>query len=313
MKIQICLFITLLLLLVSCEQNKKINIISSDFKNCQIVDLDTAFSIETEDEIRTFSFVNKELCVENNQKDPVYSFYKINGQRIGHLGHFGHGKNEFVLPNIFTGINDSLMVIDGVLQRLYSVYDKKICSSRRMNVEGMNNVKKIKWPYVGYYCFERNKITWKIYNIENSQIVDTICFVGEKPYLEEFKWDISSKGKIVFAYKYYHKFMICDLSADTKLVNKNIYYEPNQKPQDSKCYYTDIACNSDYFILLSLEDVDAQNIGNAKSKIEIYDYDGNPLKKISFNGLYLHMAWDDHQKRLYLVPLDGGIINYLQL
>ena len=313
MRKTVSLLLGISLIMVSCSQKQSVYTISSDFKDCKSVTLDTAFYLDTVDEIKSFSWVNNDLCVENNQADPVFTFYQTDGQEVGHFGHFGHGKNEFVLPNIFVGINDSIMVLDGMSQQLYSLYGNKICSSKKLNVERMDEVKTINWPYIGYYCFERNQIAWKIYDLEKSQVVDTICFVGEKPYLEVFKWDVSSNGKVVFAYKYYHKFMICDLLADTKIVNKNIFLEPNQKPQDSKCYYTDIACSSDFFILLSLADVDARDISNAKSRIEIYDYDGNPLKQLTFNGLYLHMAWNDSEKRLYLVPLDGGVINYLQL
>lgn len=313
MRKTVSLLLGISLFMVSCSQKQSVNTISTDFKDCKSVTLDTAFYLDTVDEIKSLSLVNNDLCVENNQADPVFTFYQTDGQEVGHFGHYGHGNKEFVLPHLLKGCNDTLKIIDDGSKQLHSVYNMQICSSRRVNVEGMNEVKTINWPYIGYFCFERNQIAWKIYDLEKSQVIDTICFVGQKPYLEDFKWDISSKGKVVFAYKYYHKFMICDLSADAKIENKNIFLEPNQKPQDSKCYYTDISCSSDYFILLSLADVDVKDISNAKSKIEIYDYDGNPLKQLTFNGLYLHMAWNDSEKRLYLVPLDGGVINYLQL
>ena len=96
MRKTVSLLLGISLIMVSCSQKQSVYTISSDFKDCKSVTLDTAFYLDTVDEIKSLSFVNNDLCVENNQADPVFTFYQTDGQEVGHFGHYGHGKNVMV-------------------------------------------------------------------------------------------------------------------------------------------------------------------------------------------------------------------------
>lgn len=314
MKIRIrfgLLFISILALF-SCNDGTNKKHIRTDFPESVEVHTHKAFNISGDDEIKGMLFFNNKFYLENNNKSPIYNVYDEKGKTIGSFGIVGHGNNEFIMPNLFGGTNDTVFVIDNGSKCVYSIYDSNIIYKKPIKIgQNVNRLKTIRWPYIGYYYYAQDQIVWNLYNLNNSKIVESLPFKGETPYLETFVWD-SNDTYIVFAYKYYNKMRICTTSSKKEILNELILYSETQQPQEDHCFYSDIICDNNYFFVLSQEDIKADNLSGV-SKVLIYDYEGNPLRELRLDRFYLNMAWDKIKKRLYFVSIEGDEITYAQL
>jgi hypothetical protein len=306
--------IIIILSLISCERGSNTYQLSTSFPDSHNTKPQTSFELASKDEVSSISLINNLFCVEKLNERPIYDFYDYKGKLQGSFGIIGHGSGEFLLPHLFEGEKDSLMVIDDGLHKLFSVYNYKIYNPNNFYVNcAVNDVKTIRWPYIGFYHFGRGKIVWDIYNLSEKEVEESIEFQGEEPYLETFKWS-SSNNYLVFAYQYYKKIKICKLTSDMKIQEEKVYQTKTAKPHGSKSYFTDIVCGKDYFLTLSQEDiVIEENSLKGTTKLQKYDYHGLPLKELILDGIYLRMALDEKENKLYLVPIDDSVIKYIQL
>ncbi len=312
MKINILLLSPLCLLLFGCNVGTKHRHLSSDFKEKHKALLMKAFDIEDQDAIRSIYLINNSICIENEHVSPIFNFYDEKGMKNGSFGNIGHGKGEFIMPHLCEGEKDTMIVIDNGSKMLTSVYNMNTCHSEKSDIgHNVNKLKTIRWPYVGYYHYMHNKISWDIYNVEKKELIESIPFEGEEPHLETFVWS-SYNEHLVFAYKYYNKFRICKLSPQMTLKDEIIYEANLQEPREDKCYYSDIVCCKDFFVVLSQRDV-VSKANNANSKIQIYNYLGTPIKELSLDNIYLNMVWNERKNQLYLLPWDRNELKSIQL
>lgn len=118
----------------------------------------------------------------------------------------------------------------------------------------------------------------------------------------------------MYAYMYYNKFCISAWDAGKQQASGTFECSLDQAaPKKEKCCYTDVACGERSFFLLSQKNVksSAQG-GGGYSEIEEFDYEGNALRRIRLDGLYLKMAYD-HQHTLYLLSLDEDVVKCIDV
>ena len=71
-------------------------------------------------------------------------------------------------------------------------------------------------------------------------------------------------------------------------------------------YYTDVLCKKNVY-LLSQRDVKISDMSGTSS-IEVYDYDGNPIKKIVLDIIASNMLYDEVQRKVILrTPMDNDL------
>lgn len=300
------------LVLGSCSEGQNKDHIRKDFPESQVVSTHKAFDLDGDDDIKGMLLLNNKFYLENNKKSPLYNIYDKQGNKTGDFGVVGHGKNEFIMPNLCEGTNDTVFIIDNGSKSYYSIYDSNVVYKKPIKIgHNVNRVKTIEWPYIGYYYHAGNQLTWNLYDLKNNKIVASLPFIGETPYLETFVWD-SNGSHLVFAYKYYNKLRLCTMSSEKTILKELVLDDGTQQPQESHCFYSDIICSNDFFFVISQEDITVDNPSGV-SKVLLYDYEGNPLKELKLDRIYLQMAWDKTTKRLYFVPIDGNEITYTQL
>ena len=284
---------------ISCE-SPNTHTLSTNFHERNNIISQGAFSLKSEDGVNSIMNLNNMICVENSNISPVFDFYEKTGEYVGGIGIIGHGKNEFIMPHIFSGINDTIMVVDNSQKKIFSFYDNMACNKKNFYVNCcVNEVRTIHWPYIGYYHLTKDGIIWNIYNVSNKEIVETLTFNGGEAYLETFSWS-SFENYIVFAYQYHNKIRICKISSNMKIVDDKILQDDTLIPHESRCYYTDIVCGKDYFILLSQKSVDGSTLSGV-SKIQLYNYDGKPLKEFILDGIQYCFSYIKTPTNLFIL------------
>lgn len=277
--------------------------IAGDFEIIESVSPKHVLSLGVTDKINSMHFINGNIVFVKDNSVPLFDFYDVNAhEHKGGFGRKGHGKGEFLMPNLFCGMGDTIFIIDDGRKELYCVYNGEILKKRKMRLKvPANDAQTLSFPYVGYYGYVNNAIEWNVYDVLEDKVVQTVTFSDErtkdKVFYNTFSWDFHN-GYAVFASMYFDKFRIVRLSSD-KSIDKDVTYARNHNvPQESKCYYSDICCN-EYIYLLSQRNVKSHD-KSAKSEIEVYNYSGEPVKKIKLDDFYLYMVMDKIKGDLYL-------------
>lgn len=302
MKKYICLL--LLPILLGCTKNEKKEVrLTDEFDTVENVQPKFAFSPNITDEITAMTFINGKLVFCKVKSDPLFEFFDTDTYKNdGSFGRKGHGRGEFVMPHLFSGNDDTLCIIDNGKDELSYIYNGKISKKREISLKvPANSVQTLSFPYVGFYGLVGNTIEWNIYDVAKNEIVDTVFFSDQKAkdkvFFNSFSWD-SYNDHVVFASMFFDRFRIITLSSD-KTVEKDItYIWSDNTPKESRCYYSDVCCNK-YIYILSQKNI--EDFGkHGTSEIEIYDYSGEPVKKMKLDDFYLYMTIDKSKGNLYL-------------
>ena len=98
-------------------------------------------------------------------------------------------------------------------------------------------------------------------------------------------------GHAVFAYLYQDGFMIASLSDGRHVIPELAVKGDGEERMKDGGYYTDVVCGKKCFYILSQGDVETSGLSGTSS-IEVYDYEGNPMKKINLDIIASHMVYD---------------------
>ena len=276
-----------------------------------------SFQLSMGDRIEDFTSHKGKLFFKLAYGRPVYRVMDKHGKELYNLGRKGQGKGEFLMPELLHS-NDSVYIYDCCIKQLYSVVDSTIVNSRKIPItDPENEIKILKWPYVGYYTFRQNTLEWRLCHIVSAKYTASLFFCSESyntpAYLQSFNWDACG-DHVVFAQTYYNAFRICTLSDNMHILSDNNYSQSNEKPTKDRPFYTGVVCSRDRFFLLSQRGV--QIIGNGalgESEIEVYDYHGNMMRKIKLGDIFSEMSFDMDSEMLYLLKADDTMVNILRI
>ncbi len=255
---------------------------------------------------------NKLICW-NDMGNPYYYVLDINDFHvIDSFGMKGKGKNEWILPHLLVKGSDDYSVIDNSRRALYSIDG----SGRTINRQGdfsipelINYARYIGYPYFAYIVYTPNVISWKIRNVETTEEISSVPFKDASgkgnAMLYDFMYDVFN-GKVVFASNKLDRFMVSSLADDYEVVPEVMVNGDNVESMGRKRYYMDVVCDESKIYLLSNRFVSAKGDGN--SVIEIFDFDGSPVKLLDIGVLANKLAIDRKGKRLLVFsPIDNGI------
>lgn len=299
------IFVIMYSVLLACCTSKEASEVrlTDDFDIIESVQPKYAFSPGITDEITAMAFINGKLVFCKVNSAPLFEFFDTNTYKNdGSFGRKGHGYGEFAIPYLFSGDDDTICIIDNGKKELSYIYNGEISKKQKTSLKvPANGVQTLSFPYVGLYGYVNNAIEWNLYDVSRNEVIDSVMFsdqkAKEKVFFNTFSWD-SYNDYVVFASMYFDKFRIIRLTSDMSVGNDITYVWSDNTPTETRCYYSDICCNK-YIYLLSQKNVeDGGKYGN--SEIEVYDYSGEPVRKIKLDNFYLYMTIDKAKGDLYL-------------
>lgn len=307
--------VALLTLFVACNSTSTSN--SNKQKNNDFSSLQSVACEDVDNDITIESWLisNDMIVCKTAFTDSVYHTLDLSTMKhLASFGKIGHGHNEWIAPNIFAKTGNKLAVFDNANRTIYDITNYAISVDRKTSIkDAMNDIKTIMYPYVGYTTVTPNEICLKIVNIEKDILTDSISFKdteGEgKASQYEFAWGYDN-GRIVIAHLYKDAYMTCKVNDEGKITEKD-YYLSNGKNEKQDMYYSDATCGDDIY-LLSQKQVDTETL-KGKSEIEVYDYNGKPIKKFLLDFIAEKILLDKKGRRLLLVSAENGHIRYFKL
>lgn len=318
-QIQFKVFIAISLLLMvgvlSCNQapiHEEINHKDNAFAvSEQGKDSHIEFPYQTE----SWQIIGDDIVAKSSDSDSLYIMISCSELRSkGVFGKLGHGPNEFISPQLFSGKDNEPMIIDNGNKKIYNYANSEISQIGTLqSKDAVNDIKTLSYPIVAYSTITPNEQCFKIIDITTGKQADSIAFVDNsnkgKSSLYEFAWN-RHENKIVIAHMYSDKFIVCETDDRGKLIKKKSF-QTDGKFSNEKMYFSDVACG-DYIYLLSQKEVDLNNF-TGHSDIEIYDYDGKPIKKISLNYISDKMLLDNSNHRLLLTSVSDEYLHSISL
>ncbi len=260
--------------------------------------------------IKEWCIVDTMLICKNGGGEPFYYVFNTNDFRItGKFGRKGNGENEWISPHLIPITDTAYTVIDNFRWGIYDV--TKVDSSyviqkkKNMGVQiPLNSPKFVSYLTFGNISYSPREVVWEITDIENLSCSDSIVFFDESKggnsTLYNFSYDVAF-GHAVFAYLYQDGFMIASLSDGRHVIPKLAVKGDGEERMKDGGYYTDVVCGKKCFYVLSQGDVETSGLSGA-SFIEVYDYEGNPMKKINLDIIASHMVYDEINKRVIFSP-----------
>lgn len=301
----------MLLPFISCENRVRESLIVKDAV------FEDSFQLSMGDQILNYTCHKGKLFFELAYGKPVCRVTDKHGKELYNFGRLGNGNGEFLMPVLLCS-EDSVYIYDCHRKLLYSFVDSTIVNYKKMSItDSENKIQILKWPYIGYYVHRLKTLEWKLCHLASGNNTASLFFRDEinntESYLQSFDWDACSEH-VVFAQTYYDTFRICTLSDDMHILSDNNYSQTNGKPTNDRPFYTGVVCAPDRFFLLSQKGLlfsDSRESG--ESEIEVYDYNGNMMRKIKLGCIIMKMRFDRDLGLLYLLKADETMMKILKI
>lgn len=259
------------------------------------------------------------LICKNDKNTPCY--YVLNTSDfsiVRSFGKIGKGRNEWVAPHLLADKDGGCgYVLDNGKRSLYSI-------GRMDTIEKMKNVdlfmpangaKLLSYPIYTYTAYTPNVISLYVADVETSDTLSSISFhdtKGEGMAIKyDFFYDIKDNNTVVLGFRLIDRFIIASMSDTYQMCQRYIIEGEPYSEGSSNRYYTDVVCD-DYIYLLSQRNVNGQK-ETKTSQIEIYDYEGNPIKKIVLDIFAVRMLKDRKNGRMLLLSPNDECIHILQM
>lgn len=200
-------------------------------------------------------------------------------QRTWQSGRKGHGKDEYVHPNILRCYN-SCYVYDNMRSKITELNSAtgEIVNKYDFKTKLLpNEPSMLKFPIWGYTAYTPRETSLFIGDIITGAVSDSITFpVGKQKmsFSNDFTWKYDGQNHIIIAFLNRKEFIICDLSEDlSQIVREVIYKSKDARISENTIYYTDLFAAEDCLYLLSQQNVDMKS-GEGVTVVEQYDYEG---------------------------------------
>lgn len=255
------------------------------------------------------------ICISKN---PPF-FYEIDTHDFSlkkKYGEKGHAEGEWQLPFAFIIDKNRKLYIESFGGGKCIITSNNNIQKRVIQEPSpLNRVELFKFPIIGYAQYTSNNITWKLVNVENDQLIDSIMFVDTskkgKAYLWDFQWN-SYNNTIVMAHSQKECFSVINLDSNTHKIKDVTVYNGIGEHNEYSDFYAGVACSKDFIYLLSVRNVDLRTM-SGKSDVEIYDYKGNAIGLIHIDILASRIIYDEANSQLLFTSMEDTMIHSLEL
>lgn len=211
------------------------------------------------------------------------------------------------MPHALDNGAGALMVIDNANRKLYAVKNNALSEAGSSKIQDVvNDAKTIAYPMVGYVVSSPKGQKLIVANLLEGTHTDSVYVEAkaDKSSMLDFSWTYTNPY-LAMAFQYANRLILCKTDTDGHIVAKDVY-DGGGKSQQDKIYFTDVACG-DYIYLLSQKQVNV-NTGEGHSEIEVYTFEGKPVKKMVLDFIAFKMLLDkDGQRLLMSSPADEDI------
>lgn len=271
-------------------------------------------------DIKEWNIIDTILICKNRGDYPsYYVFNTTNFDVIGEFGCKGKGENEWISPHLIPKSDSVYIVIDNVRLGVYNVVrrDSMYSIQKKKDMVAqipLNSVRSVSSSAFAYVTHSPKEVSWKIADIETLACMDSIVFsdgnINKNSVFGDFSYNVTD-DYAVFAFQHLDRFMIASLSNSHHVLPGLIMQGDGKERVRDDVYYTDVICR-EYIYLLSQKDVRTSELSGT-SAIEVYDYSGNPIKKINLDTIVSDMVYDSINKRvIFRTPMDNDlhVLNY---
>lgn len=272
------------------------------------------FSAVTETEVDTFEIpliarVTQILSADSTLKIQtegtsmwVYSLNPENHSVADSLIPKGEGPGEYMNVAI-TPINgtDELLVVDNRMMKWYRVAGNVVKESGNTGHFIVSNPQDVGYPLMGYVDFRSDGLRLRIKDLHTGEDTDSLLIpnrnVQGESVVDNFVWDYdAATGRFVLAFTDQNKLLTGRITGG-KLEDIKVLAGESMP---NKIYYTDVKIDGDKLLALTQEDVNLDTY-EGQSWIEVYDFEGNPIRKIKLPVLAQTMAIDQNRSTVFLV------------
>lgn len=310
-KSELIISLGLALSLLSCKDRG----VRQDILQKQMPDL---FPLEVSARVQSFPFPavidvenffvceKKLVCESSLDTFAIYCFDLNDFSYIDKCGKRGEGPDEFLAPMIIKSQDKWDNIADGAKSRLY-------VNGETLDIRPdlPNQIAVLNPHSVGYYCLAGGDRCFKIFDLKQNNVTDSLFLTDISPELGASPFSWSSNGnKIVLSFFKECKLAIFDNNEG--LISNGILLN-GSKSQDSMVVFGSIDCADDVFFVLNQSNVDFQN-NSGESEIWGFTYDGEPVIKIKTGMIINRICYDKSNNRLIIINADDDeTINVVNL
>lgn len=260
------------------------------------------------------------LVISSSKSDSMLLYYNLpNMTLIEKSGSRGNAVDEFQAFPMFchSQMNNSLYIwgyTPITIKRFILDNEKSLIQTNTYNVnyEPFNYMHIIKDSILVYYLPDNLEI--KLISLNNNELLDQISLKKDS-HNESFFYSnrgmiIANDSTIVHSYFFKKRIDIYDietLKLKTVIGNSNNKVNIIEKDFSKvKYHYVNLVAGEKYFYALYSGQNNQENPTGANNKIEVYDYDGNPIIEYRFDIPPLLYTVDEKNQMIY------GFNNYFE-
>ena len=296
-----------LIMLLSCgrePEHIEQQPISGQFPICAARN-DSAKALPVEVKVKEWALSGDTLYLLSTERNNFINEISLDDMSlISSYGTIGQGPGEYIFPRLISSERGGMFLGDaalGVLQALSdSLKDDIICLNQQIP---MNNAYLLNDTSLVYVLYSPNGTRLIVRDLATDEALDSmplpvIPFANSEMSTPAFH--VGTNGKyIVVAYQGADRFDIIGQSESRRL-GSTIVFQGDAPLGNQNFFFIDLACGENYFALLSMKNKDVTH-EESYPGIEIYDYQGNPIAKISIDFLAYRILIDDKHNRLLLL------------
>lgn len=262
---------------------------------------------------------NMVICSPINQ-DGVLSVFSFPAMNYLYSGiRKGRAEGEYLGVNWASSLLDDIITIYDIpnkKMRSYLISSDTLHFRKEYELTEKNQEKNLTMPYVSMLQLDEtffitrasspNLDQLKLQNMESGQTISMIPELFDRNHNRDQYLDYDyvfayGNNCLVKAYYYLNRIEIFQRKDDytfspRTVVGSSENYERNLDAEDKIVYYQDIFCTNNFIYLLFSGEKEGLN---AKSVVEIFDYDGNFVYMISLDRPLSMILLDENNKNLY--------------
>ena len=308
-----------LILLLSCHRTSEQverQLLDSQFQS-YIVANDSAKALPVEVKVRQWALAGDTLYVLSTERSHFLNEINLEDMSlVSSFGNIGQGPGEYIYPRLISSEFGGMFLGDahlGIIRPINDSLKHEFIIPGDQQVQ-MNDAYLLNDTSLAYVALSPICTRLLVRDLTTGEDRDSlqlpvIPFPDSEMSTTDFQ--VGSNGEyFVVAYKGVERFDIIR-QADNLRPGSTVVFQGDASPGNRKFFFFDLACGKDFFALLSMKNKDVSQ-AESYPDIEIYDYQGNPLTKISINFLAYRILIDENRNRLLLLSAtddDVHIIN----
>lgn len=221
------------------------------------------------------------VCRSSNSDRVLYHLDTTKFTTLDSAYEMGQGPDDFIVPRLMTSTDSKPILIDLATGKMIFTNEKTMdFANDKIAQKSLNSPIVIDFPVAGFNELHGDGRTFSIMNLSTGEFIDSISFAPnhDKPNVD-FKAS-ALQNRAVIANQFLDEVRILDFNDEHKISNVTVLRGSDNNT--NRPYYIDVVCTPNAFYLISLKEMDFSSsaIPEGAARIEVYDYDGTPLKLI---------------------------------